>query len=96
MVFSPSGTVALPVRLSVADCERLRRQLHDGPGARIALDLEAQSVTGPDGATYGFEIAPFEKHRMLNGLDDIAVTLEYETELSDLEAAHAKDYDWLS
>jgi 3-isopropylmalate/(R)-2-methylmalate dehydratase small subunit len=86
----------LPVRLSVVDCERLRRQLHDDPGARIGLDLEAQTVTGPDGASYGFEIAPFDKYRMLNGLDDIAVTLEYETELSNFEAAHAKDYNWLS
>jgi 3-isopropylmalate/(R)-2-methylmalate dehydratase small subunit len=85
----------LPVRLSEAACEGLRRQLHDQPGARIGVDLAVQTVTGPDGESYAFEIDPFDKYRMLNGLDDIAVTLEYEAELSAYEAAHAGDYDWL-
>ncbi len=85
----------LPVRLARADCDRLRQQLHDQPGARISFDLEAQTATGPDGKTYDFEIDAFDKHRMLNGLDDIAVTLEYEARISAYEDTHAKAYDWL-
>ena len=86
----------LPVRLAKKNCELLRRQLHDGPGAEIAIDLEAQAVTGPDGQVYEFEIAPFDKYRMLNGLDDIAVTLEYDSDIKDFESRHAADYDWLN
>ena len=85
----------LPVRLARADCDGLRRQLHQAPGAEIAVDLESQTVTGPDGRTYSFEIGAFDKHRMLNGLDDIDVTLEYEAEIGAYEDAHAKTYDWL-
>jgi len=86
----------LPVRLRREDCDTLRRQLHETPGAEIAIDLDAQSVTGPDGKSYGFEIDPFLKYRLLNGLDDIAVTLQYEAELSAFEKRHAADYDWLA
>ena len=85
----------LPVRLSRDDCDRLRQQLHDRPGAEIAFDLEAQTMTGPDGKGYAFEIDPFDKHCMLNGLDDIAVTLEYEDQITAFEGSHAKAYDWL-
>ena len=85
----------LPVRLGREICDGLRRQLHESPGAEIAIDLEAQTVTGPDGEVHHFEISAFDKHRMLNGLDDISVTLEYDDELTAFEAAHAERYDWL-
>jgi 3-isopropylmalate/(R)-2-methylmalate dehydratase small subunit len=85
----------LPVRLERTDCDRLRRQLHETPGAEIAIDLKAQQVTGPDRRVYGFEIDPFLKYRLLNGLDDVDVTLEYESELAAFEARHAAAYDWL-
>lgn len=86
----------LPVRLSRAICDRLREQLHENPGSEIAVDLEAQIVTGPDGACHDFDIEAFDKHRMLNGLDDIAITLEYEQQLTSFEARHRRAYDWLS
>lgn len=85
----------LPVRLSREDCDGLRRRLHETPGAAIEIDLEAQTVTGPDGHGYHFEIDGFDKHRMLNGLDDIALTLQYDAEIGAFETAHATDYDWL-
>ena len=65
----------LPVKLSAEDCETLRAQLLAEPGIKITVDLEAQTVMGPDGTTYSFDIEPFSKHCMLNGLDDISVTL---------------------
>ena len=85
----------LPVRLTRKDCDTLRRQLHDDPGVQIAFDLDAQSVTGPDGASYGFEIDPFDKYRMLNGLDDYGVTREYDKDFEAFEARHKVEYDWL-
>lgn len=85
----------LPVRLSGEDCETLRKQLNDEPGAEITIDLEAQSVTGPDGTAYSFEIDPFQKHAMLNGLDDIDVTLEYEADIAAFEAKRREVADWL-
>jgi 3-isopropylmalate/(R)-2-methylmalate dehydratase small subunit len=85
----------LPVVLSRADCATLRAQLHGSPGAEIALDLEAQTVTGPDGTIYPFEIRPFDRHRLLNGLDDIAVTLEYEDAIAAFERKRRADADWL-
>jgi 3-isopropylmalate/(R)-2-methylmalate dehydratase small subunit len=85
----------LPVRLARDDCDRLRLKLHEQPGAEIAADLEAQTVTGPDGTVYGFDIMPFDKHRMLNGLDDIDVTLQYEQQIGAFEDDRGADYGWL-
>lgn len=78
----------LPVILSEQDCATLRRQLHESPGAEIAIDLESQSLTGPDQTRYTFDIDAFDKHRLLNGLDDIGLTLEHNAEIS----AFAEDY----
>ncbi len=85
----------LPVRLPREVCDRLRQQLHDDPGAEVSIDLEAQSVTGPDGTSHAFEIDGFDKYRMLNGLDDYGVTMQYEKEFDAFEKAHKIEYDWL-
>jgi 3-isopropylmalate/(R)-2-methylmalate dehydratase small subunit len=85
----------LPVRLSKADCAVLRKQLNDEPGAEIAVDLAAQTVTGPDGKQYSFEIEPFPKYRMLKGLDDIDVTLEYGKDFETFEKRYKKEASWL-
>ncbi len=85
----------LPVRLARETCDALREQLHATPGAEIAVDLEAQTVTAPDGATHGFEIDAFDKYRMLNGLDDIDVTLGYDAEFGAFEDRHMAEHDWL-
>ncbi len=85
----------LPIVLDKEICDKLRGQLHDRPGAEIAIDLEAQTVTGPDGATYRFEIEPFDKHRMLKGLDDISLTLEYAAEIDAFEERRRREADWL-
>ena len=85
----------LPVLLSRDDCDTLRQQLHDEPGMEIAFDLDTQSVTGPDGTIYSFEIDPLDKYRMLNGLDDYGVTREYDAQFDAFEATHKAEYDWL-
>ena len=85
----------LPIRLSSEDCETLRRQLWKNPGSEIAIDLNEQSVTGPDQKNYMFEINPFDKHRLLKGLDEIGLTMQYANEISFFEAAHRSSSPWL-
>ena len=85
----------LPVKLSAEDCEPLRAQLLAAPGTKITVDLEAQTVIGPDGTTYSFDIEPFSKHCMLKGLDDISVTLEYNNQITAFEEKRRQEADWL-
>jgi 3-isopropylmalate/(R)-2-methylmalate dehydratase small subunit len=85
----------LPVRLPRETCDALRAALHARPGATLRVDLQAQTVTAPDGGVHAFEIAPFDRHRMLNGLDDIALTLEHEAAIGTYERRHREEYDWL-
>ena len=84
----------LPVRLSREDCDTLRRHMHEAPGAEIAIDLESQTVTALNGSTFKFEIASFDKHRMLNGVDDIGMTMQFDDEISKFESDRS-DYAWL-
>ena len=85
----------LPIRLPKADCAALRGRLNAKPGSKITIDLAAQTVIGPDGASYSFDIDPFQKYRMLNGLDDIDVTMEYGKEFEDFESRYKKEATWL-
>ena len=85
----------VPVVLDEAVCNGMRQQLHAAPGTEILVDLESQSVTGPDGATHSFDIAPFDKHRLLKGLDDISLTLEYEEDIKKFEARHEDVSRWM-
>lgn len=84
----------LPVILSQEECETLRAHMHEAPGAEIDIDLEKQTVTALNGTTFTFEIAPFDKHRMLNGVDDIGMTMEFEDEIAAFEKDRS-DYAWL-
>ena len=72
----------LPICLSARECDTLRRQLRESPGAEIAIDLNTQTLTGPDQKSYSFEIDAFDKRRLLNGLDDIELTLEHDDEIN--------------
>lgn len=84
----------LPVRLSSADCATLRRQLRDSPGAEIAVDLESQSVTGPDQSNYVFAIDAFDKQRLLQGLDEIGLTLRFDRRIAEFAAAYEARFGW--
>ena len=86
----------LPVLLPVEVCDAMRQRLHDEPGTKIQVDLEAQSVVGPAGDIYAFDIGAFDKYRLLNGLDEIGVTLEYQENIDAYEATHLAEYSWMS
>ncbi|MBL6455586.1 3-isopropylmalate dehydratase small subunit [Belnapia sp. T6] len=64
----------LPVRLPEDVVAGLLAQLQDQPGARVQVDLEAQTVTLPDGSVHRFEIDPFARHCLLNGIDELDYT----------------------
>lgn len=85
----------LPVVLPEADVIALRRQLHEQPGAPVTVDLAAQTVTGPDGRTHRFDVHPVRKKCLLEGLDDISRTQQYETEMQAFETAYRADRPWL-
>lgn len=86
----------LPVVLPDAACQKLRQQLHDEPGAQISVDLEAQTVTGPDGAAYGFEIDAGHKERLLKGLDDIELVMRNIEAIEGFEERHHAALPWLA
>jgi 3-isopropylmalate/(R)-2-methylmalate dehydratase small subunit len=86
----------LPVVLPEPDVRKLREQLHAKPGAEITIDLPAQTVTGPDGAQYKFDIEPSRKERMLEGLDDISITARYEDAMKAYEKKLDTEMPWLA
>ncbi len=77
-------------------CDRLRQQLHANPGAEMSIDLEAQRYSGPDGAHYAFKVDSFRKYVLLNGLDDIDLTMQYEDKIAAHETALRTEIPWLS
>jgi 3-isopropylmalate/(R)-2-methylmalate dehydratase small subunit len=85
----------LPVRLDLAICRRLREQLAAVPGRQLRIDLPAQRVTGPDGSAYSFEVDVFRKRCLVEGLDDIGLTLQYEPTIAAFEQAYRQRFDWL-
>lgn len=86
----------LPVVLPEDVCAKLRAQLRDQPGATITVDLDSQTVTGPDQATYRFDIDATHKERLLKGLDDIGLVMQYEKEIESFEKEHHAKLPWLA
>ena len=66
----------LPIVVSPEDHAKLMDDAERGSNAVLTVDLESQTITGPDGGEIGFEVDAFKKHCLLNGLDDIGLTLE--------------------
>lgn len=85
----------LPVRLDEEMVARLRGQLKDRPGAEMTVDLEKLEIAGPDGTCYRFEVDPFRRHCLLNGLDDILLTLGHEAEIAAFEDSYRREMSWL-
>jgi len=85
----------LPIALPEADCTKLREQLHDNPGAQMAVDLPAQTVTGPDGAIYRFDIDPAAKERLVKGLDDVGLVLQHIERIEGFEERHFEEQPWV-
>ena len=86
----------LPVVLPEESVQKLRQQLLDHPGAQIGVDLESQTVTGPDGAAYRFEIDPNHRERLLKGLDDIGLVLQHIEKIEGFEDRYHAERPWLA
>jgi 3-isopropylmalate/(R)-2-methylmalate dehydratase small subunit len=85
----------LACKLPVERVNELMRFLLELPGAKITVDLEAQTITGPDGKTDRFEIGGTSKHNLLNGLDEIGITLTKMPNIQDYEQKAASTRAWL-
>jgi len=85
----------LPLQISSALAAGLRGQLRATPGSEIAIDLEQQKLTGPDGAHHHFDINPAHRHRLLEGLDDIDLTLAHSEDIAAFEKRHQAAHSWL-
>ena len=85
----------LPVVLPAAAVAALTEDARKGANARMTVDLEAQTVTGSDGQSFAFEIDPFRKHCLLNGLDDIGLTMEKSAAIEGFETAMAQARPWV-
>ena len=86
----------LPVILPDPVCQKLRQQLHEQPGAHISIDLEAQTVTAPDGAVHRFEIDASHRERLLKGLDDVGLVLQNIKAIEAFEQRYHREMPWLA
>ena len=85
----------LPIRLPRAICDQLIEDARMGGNARITIDLERQMVVRPSGEEIRFEIDPFRKHLLLNGLDDIGQTMQRAPAIDDFEAREKVEKNWM-
>ena len=85
----------LPVALSEDDVDELFRQVAANPGYRLAVDLAAQTVTRPDGVAHAFEVDPFRKECMMQGLDEIGLTLQQRRDIQSYEQQRRASAPWL-
>ena len=84
----------LPIALPQEQVDRLMREADKGETARMTIVLAAQRITTADGDTLGFEVDPFKKHCLLNGLDDIALTMEKTARIDSYEAHAQAERPW--
>jgi 3-isopropylmalate/(R)-2-methylmalate dehydratase small subunit len=84
----------LPIVLAQAEVDKLMDDAERGANAVITVSLERQEITGPDGGTIAFEIDAFRKHCLLNGLDDIGLTLEMAGTIDAFETDYAARSPW--
>ncbi len=85
----------LPVRLPRAVCEQLVEDSKLGGNARVTVDLQRQVVVRPSGEEIPFEIDPFRKHLLLNGLDDIGQTLQHDKAIDTFEDHKRQEQSWM-
>jgi len=85
----------LPIVVSEEEHALLMKDAEKGSNARITVDLEAQEVTTSDGVVISFEVDAFKKHCLLNGLDDIGLTMEKAASIDTFEAAAEQARPWV-
>ena len=85
----------LLVALPEASVQQLFKEIEDNVGCELTVDLPNQKVQSPKGLAFSFEIDPFVKHRLLNGLDDIGWTLQFQSAIEKFEASYQKQAPWM-
>jgi 3-isopropylmalate/(R)-2-methylmalate dehydratase small subunit len=85
----------LPIVLDEAKVEQLFKEVEASEGYQLAVDLEAQAITTPGGEVINFEVDSFRKHCLLNGLDDIGLTLQHVDEIRAYEEQRKAEAPWL-
>ena len=84
----------LPIALPQEEIDKLMDDAERGANAVVTVDLVAQEIRGPDGGTIAFDLDPFRKHCLLEGLDDIGLTLQKADAITDYEAGQAEKRPW--
>jgi 3-isopropylmalate/(R)-2-methylmalate dehydratase small subunit len=85
----------LPIKVKPEELEKLMDDANRGANATLSVDLEKQEIRGPDGGCISFEIDPFRKHCLLNGLDNIGLTMAKGKAIDSYEAKAKTERPWL-
>ena len=85
----------LPIKVSADERDALLADAADSENPELSIDLVSQTISRPNGVEISFEIDPFRKQCLLDGLDDIGLTFEKETSISQFEAGRKTDMPWL-
>jgi 3-isopropylmalate/(R)-2-methylmalate dehydratase small subunit len=85
----------LPIKVSKEDLDKLMDDAERGANATLTIDLASQEVRGPDGGVVRFEIDAFKKHCLLNGLDDIGLTMEKSDRIAHFEKRDSVNRPWV-
>jgi 3-isopropylmalate/(R)-2-methylmalate dehydratase small subunit len=85
----------LPIKLPQEQVDKLLDDASRGANATVTIDLEAQEIKGPDGGTISFEIEAFRKHCLLEGLDDIGLTMKKQDSISSFEEKLTSARPWI-
>ena len=84
----------LPITVSSDDLEKLMDDASRGSNSTLTVDLETKTISGPDGGTITFDLDDFKRHCLLNGLDDIGLTLEKASSIATFEQQNAASRPW--
>jgi 3-isopropylmalate/(R)-2-methylmalate dehydratase small subunit len=85
----------LPIKVKPEELEKLMDDAKRGANATMTIDLENQEIKGPDGGTIKFDVDPFRKHCLTNGLDDIGLTMQKEKSIKSYEEKLQADRPWM-
>ena len=85
----------LPIKVTKEQLDSLMDDAGRGANATLSIDLEAQTIQRPDGGEIAFEVDEFKKHCLINGLDDIGLTMQEENKITDYEGSQKAEQPWL-
>ena len=85
----------LPIKVSKEDLDKLMDDAERGANATLSIDLDKQEIRGPDGGVVRFEVDAFKKHCLLNGLDEVGLTMEKDGRIADYEKRAAVERPWV-